>query len=78
MEAHPAVECGVVELQDGGMEAQPTTSLPIEGVADDGGIESVGVGAMDAQLVGAPRQGYQAQQGGTAAVVKCPDLQHLI
>ena len=53
MEAHAAVEGGVVKLQDCGVETKTASGQTVEGVADDGGVEPVGMGAVDAELVGA-------------------------
>ena len=78
MEAHAAVEGGVVKLQDCGVETQAASGQTVEGVADDGGVEPVGMGAVDAELVGASCGGGEAQQDGTAAVVEGDDTQHFI
>ena len=52
MEVHAAVEGGVVKLQDCGVETKTASGQTVEGVADDGGVEPVGMGAVDAELVG--------------------------
>lgn len=78
MEAHAAVEGGVVKLQDCGVETQTASGQTVERVADDGGVESVGMGAVDAELVGASCGGGEAQQGGTAAVAEGDDTQHFV
>lgn len=78
MEAHAAVEGGVVKLQDCGVETQTASGQTVERVADDGGVEPVGMGAVDAELVGASCGGGEAQQGGAAAIVKGDDAQHFV
>lgn len=78
MEAHAAVEGGVVKLQDCGVETQAASGQTVEWVADDGGVEPVGMGAVDAELVGASCGGGEAQQGGAAAIVEGDDTQHFV
>lgn len=78
MEVHAAVEGGVVKLQDCGVETKTASGQTVEGVADDGGVEPVGMGAVDAELVGASCGGGEAQQGGAAAIVKGDDTQHFV
>lgn len=48
VEAHAAVKGGVVKLQDCGVETKTASGQTVEGVADDGGVEPVGMGAVDA------------------------------
>ena len=61
VEVHAAVEGGVVKLQNCGVETQAASGQTVEGVADDGGVEPVGMGAVDAELVGASCGGGEAQ-----------------
>ena len=78
MEVHAAVKGGVVKLQNCGVETKTASGQTVERVADDGGVEPVGMGAVDAELVGASCGGGEAQQGGAAAVVEGDDAQHFV
>ena len=40
-----------------GMEKEAAGSCAIEGIANDGGMKPFGMGTVDAQLMGAPRDG---------------------
>ena len=59
VECHRLAVHRMAEREAGGVEHQSLCGVAIEVVAYDGARQPVGMGAVDAQLVGAPRQGVK-------------------
>ena len=53
-EVHALAHHGMGEGQLGGMQAQTVGLLSVEGIAQDGGAQPVGMRTVHAQLMGAP------------------------
>ena len=53
---------GVAEGYFGGMQIKSVGRFAIEGIAKDGEAKPIGMGTMNAQLVGAAREGEEGEE----------------
>lgn len=72
---HHFTACRMAECQLFGMEVKTIGRLSVEGVAGNGTVHAIGMGGVDAQLVGATGFGPVGDAGFRFA---CEDIQHFV